>query len=296
MISLNCIAHELEDPFGDDSNDFNLKEMQSELNKRLLMLVAPETQLVPEPSPTAQDLTVQPGRRSRMYTDSMEPATKEAIDAANVMGPTLTAPLKHTISDVDLLVLQQRERVMTGVPSSSIGANAASSKEVRHRDDSSDISAFPSIKGSPAPSLRGADLPPESRLRPDPATASSWLAPGPPRAGASAPAGPMQVPSSYGPRHSAPLFHASPASMHTRGPSSDLASPGSSVSSEQAAVAIASLQKTRYNEERKIPPPRSVGRQTSSDPMRHRLNEGNSLRGCMAGLPPSVRACMSTLE
>jgi len=88
--------------------------------------------------------------------------------------------------------------------------------------------------------------------------------------------------------------------MQTRGPSSDtsgkeLASQGSSVSTEQATLAIAMLQKMRNKEERKIPPPRNVGRSTSADPQRNQRVEGDS-PGCMGGLPPAVRACMPSME
>jgi len=250
LISLNSIAHELEDPFGDDSNDLNLKEMQHELNKRLLMLMAPATQLVPEPSPSACDLSVQTGRRP-------QPETRAAVNAA---APTLTTPLRENIPDVDLVVLTHREQVLAGVPAASkdspIAAKdafAAASKDVGLGDDSSDLGVFfPNMKGSPAPSRKGADLPapaPDGRLRPDLAAASGWAAPAPPKAATSAPTAPsVQVPSTFGARHSAPPLHASPASMQTRGPSSDtsgkeLASQGSSVSTEQATPATALLQK-----------------------------------------------------
>mmetsp|Transcript_22554 Transcript_22554/g.64980 ORF Transcript_22554/g.64980 Transcript_22554/m.64980 type:complete len:599 (+) Transcript_22554:100-1896(+) len=42
--SLNCIACELENPFGEDVNDLPAQEMQMSVNKRLLLLLRPSTQ------------------------------------------------------------------------------------------------------------------------------------------------------------------------------------------------------------------------------------------------------------
>jgi len=50
--SLNTIATELEHPFGKDPNDLPMIEMQSNLNKRLLLLLRPSTNCVPVLSQT----------------------------------------------------------------------------------------------------------------------------------------------------------------------------------------------------------------------------------------------------
>lgn len=55
--SLNLIAAEIEQPFGDDSNDLEFPEKQVELNHSLMMLVDPAVQTPPIPTPMAVDLT-----------------------------------------------------------------------------------------------------------------------------------------------------------------------------------------------------------------------------------------------
>merc|ERR1740121_2714637 len=45
--SLNTIAGELENPFGEDVNDLPAEELQLEMNKRLLLLLRPSTQRTP---------------------------------------------------------------------------------------------------------------------------------------------------------------------------------------------------------------------------------------------------------
>eukprot|EP00448_Togula_jolla_P018565 CAMPEP_0170584610 /NCGR_PEP_ID=MMETSP0224-20130122/8775_1 /TAXON_ID=285029 /ORGANISM="Togula jolla, Strain CCCM 725" /LENGTH=533 /DNA_ID=CAMNT_0010908045 /DNA_START=130 /DNA_END=1731 /DNA_ORIENTATION=- len=56
MWSLNFIAIELEDPFGSDANDIDLHAMQVEMNEYLLLLLRPNTRMVPQLTPVAQDL------------------------------------------------------------------------------------------------------------------------------------------------------------------------------------------------------------------------------------------------
>merc|ERR1712151_501499 len=48
MITLDLIAQELENPFGDDPNDLPSFAMQEEMNRDLLLLVHPEASLVPD--------------------------------------------------------------------------------------------------------------------------------------------------------------------------------------------------------------------------------------------------------
>lgn len=48
LLSLNKIASELEDPYGNDYNDLDLNNMQEELNLRLLMLMRSSTRVVPK--------------------------------------------------------------------------------------------------------------------------------------------------------------------------------------------------------------------------------------------------------
>eukprot|EP00746_Dinoflagellata_sp_MGD_P135140 gnl/MRDRNA2_/MRDRNA2_69072_c0_seq1.p1 gnl/MRDRNA2_/MRDRNA2_69072_c0~~gnl/MRDRNA2_/MRDRNA2_69072_c0_seq1.p1 ORF type:complete len:833 (+),score=111.01 gnl/MRDRNA2_/MRDRNA2_69072_c0_seq1:215-2500(+) len=49
--AINLIASEIEQPFGDDLNDFNLWEVQDEMNSSLLLLCEPSTQAVPKALP-----------------------------------------------------------------------------------------------------------------------------------------------------------------------------------------------------------------------------------------------------
>mmetsp|Transcript_46008 Transcript_46008/g.144141 ORF Transcript_46008/g.144141 Transcript_46008/m.144141 type:complete len:571 (+) Transcript_46008:96-1808(+) len=51
--SLNSIATELENPFGEDANDLPAKEIQQDFNKRLLLLIRPGTQRTAKLSKTA---------------------------------------------------------------------------------------------------------------------------------------------------------------------------------------------------------------------------------------------------
>jgi len=65
MWSLNFIAIELEDPFGCDANDINMRELQVEMNEHLLLLLRPGTKRVPDLTPKAQDLTAELGSQGR---------------------------------------------------------------------------------------------------------------------------------------------------------------------------------------------------------------------------------------
>lgn len=47
LTTLNCIATEMEDPFGTDPNDIDFEEMQRDMNKKLLMLMQTHTARVP---------------------------------------------------------------------------------------------------------------------------------------------------------------------------------------------------------------------------------------------------------
>eukprot|EP00403_Amphidinium_massartii_P005378 CAMPEP_0178382434 /NCGR_PEP_ID=MMETSP0689_2-20121128/6490_1 /TAXON_ID=160604 /ORGANISM="Amphidinium massartii, Strain CS-259" /LENGTH=665 /DNA_ID=CAMNT_0020002635 /DNA_START=33 /DNA_END=2030 /DNA_ORIENTATION=+ len=51
--ALNFIATEIENPFGQDPNDISGQQMQDEMNKQLLLLLAPTTQKTPDLSPFA---------------------------------------------------------------------------------------------------------------------------------------------------------------------------------------------------------------------------------------------------
>merc|ERR1719323_866597 len=51
--SLNCIAGELENPFGEDVNDLPAEDLQLNMNRRLLLLLRPSTQRTPHLSSQA---------------------------------------------------------------------------------------------------------------------------------------------------------------------------------------------------------------------------------------------------
>jgi len=61
--SLNCIACELENPFGEDVNDLPAQEMQMTMNRKLLLLLRPGTERTARLSPQAAfDEVEEPGR------------------------------------------------------------------------------------------------------------------------------------------------------------------------------------------------------------------------------------------
>lgn len=55
--AINLIASEIEQPFGDDLNDFDLWEIQDEMNSSLLLLMEPSTQAVPKAIPINEKST-----------------------------------------------------------------------------------------------------------------------------------------------------------------------------------------------------------------------------------------------
>lgn len=58
--ALNLIAVEIENPFGADANDIDVKSMQLDMNHRLLMLLTPETQRTPSLSDITKSTVVEP--------------------------------------------------------------------------------------------------------------------------------------------------------------------------------------------------------------------------------------------
>mmetsp|Transcript_28729 Transcript_28729/g.79100 ORF Transcript_28729/g.79100 Transcript_28729/m.79100 type:complete len:532 (-) Transcript_28729:79-1674(-) len=73
MNSINMIATELENPFGDDVNDLPVHEFHCEFNSQLLLLLEPEIQCPPELIPstdTGDDLLVAARRQCRSLTFS----------------------------------------------------------------------------------------------------------------------------------------------------------------------------------------------------------------------------------
>merc|ERR1719282_1163311 len=52
---LNCIAIEIENPFGEDANDIDAMTMQSEINRHLLILIEGRTKRTPQLSQDLQD-------------------------------------------------------------------------------------------------------------------------------------------------------------------------------------------------------------------------------------------------
>jgi len=73
--SLELIAVEIENPFGDDVNDLPVKDFQEDFNKRLLVLLHPQTRHVPELTSQAQlDMQTLCSKlhRSRTFTEVVE--------------------------------------------------------------------------------------------------------------------------------------------------------------------------------------------------------------------------------
>jgi len=59
--SLNTIATELENPFGDDVNDLPAEELQKDLNRRLMMLIEPASQRTPHLRVASEEEASPPG-------------------------------------------------------------------------------------------------------------------------------------------------------------------------------------------------------------------------------------------
>jgi len=97
MLGLECIATELEQPFGDDHNDLPCWEMQDNMNRDLLLLLQPASGLVPsltaEAQSTEEMLDMDAPRKSLAQFIS-QPSRLEGLDEKGRQEPKMLRPTK----------------------------------------------------------------------------------------------------------------------------------------------------------------------------------------------------------
>mmetsp|Transcript_88124 Transcript_88124/g.197097 ORF Transcript_88124/g.197097 Transcript_88124/m.197097 type:complete len:578 (-) Transcript_88124:43-1776(-) len=93
MKGLDLISAELENPFGEDTNDLPTWEMHHEMNHDLVLLLDPATKNVPRLLPTARlsheamcELTAQQRTGLKEYQESCKPTAKDAFKKAIMSG------------------------------------------------------------------------------------------------------------------------------------------------------------------------------------------------------------------
>jgi len=103
--SLNTIATELENPFGDDVNDLPAEEMQKEMNRRLLLLIEPESQKTPQ-------LKIATADEDKQSENSLQPPLRRLMSRTALSQSGILAP-------VDICNAEIEERVLLGTQRST---------------------------------------------------------------------------------------------------------------------------------------------------------------------------------
>lgn len=133
--SLNAIATEIEDPFGEDQNDLDGAEMQQEFNQHLLLLLQPTTKRTPHLSANAvlsHEVLEDPGNHS--HRDSFTAVWKGLKELTEA---------DRRWSEVDEVSLSEAEAVPQKIPVASGKPTATSPASPRdaasppHKDEQS---------------------------------------------------------------------------------------------------------------------------------------------------------------